>query len=452
MGESRVPLIILASYDDKERELPAGKALMSYVKELARKEKRKKGAFTNHYLWRNSTNHANSLKHNYLLDGKPIIWYSLEAALVSRYISDVVVCTNEDGGKNISAFREFNGKRIKEKAVDYVYVNEGDPQEWTIEQAVTKSIAELKKKGYSEFVLAAGDEPFVNSFDDIARRDLAGKEIIYDFNSKENIWGISGEDPGPFPRFYHWRVKVPSADGTERVHHIKETQAFKSTIQPIEKIATLAYESRKIEKGGWNHLLKSTLLKKGNLSFALKYILQHEHRLGMQLGYDLFKITVNEAYSAAKKNLGLSTYTTEYEKFNFQHYIPKLKTANDILCNSLGIKGQLIVENKNPGLLEDVDSLEDLFCLEMFLKNAEKKTDVSKNHEALCELEKYAMPKLKKDVELYGGFYERINWFCTQMDLAPFYFGDYINENLFPQFTEDMIKKGIEKHKEYNSK
>lgn len=455
MNQGRVALIILASYDDKEIELDKGKHLLEHIAEVAKKERhpKRKDIYNNHHFWRNSTDMHDFLKSDFLLDGKPLIWYQLQSSLESKLIGDVIICTNDDGNENIKSFCEVNEKRIREKDVKYIFIHEGKPKDWKIEIVVRKCLDEVIRRRYNTIVLTTGDAPYINNFDPIASEPLDNKDIIYDLNSKENIWGIPGDDPnpGPFPRFYHWKVKVKNDEGKEEIKSVKETQAFKAKIWTVSELAKEGYESRKSETGGWIGFFRKAIWKKEYRYYVIKYLLKNEPKLSYRVIDSLARLYLRGKYEDIKKKFGLETYRSAYEKINTKLYIPKIETVNHLFSRALNFNVDLRVENKNPGLLEDVDSLEDLFCLEMFLKNALKKTDISIHHDALNELEKYAMPKLKKKVNLYHDFPQVLNWFCSKMGLQPFYLGDYVNERLFPQFTEEMIEQGIRTHIDYNN-
>lgn len=216
--------LILCSYND------SGSKSNSHIIEQANNERKKGHKFINHLILRDKTKEIDNVKFNFLLDGIPIMVYSLLNVFRSR-VKDVVIVGNKDSEQIFNYFIEYY--KPNKYGKNFRFVNEG--RNLKLSNTIKKGKDNLNLNPNELTLLLPADIPFFSDLYPIIK-DGTNREYdgILNLNSKEKIGKY-------FPRNYHLDVKKE-----DKIYRIKEPNLFLFNLSKLDlNIIDMAYGGRK---------------------------------------------------------------------------------------------------------------------------------------------------------------------------------------------------------------
>jgi hypothetical protein len=434
---NRLDLIIGASYSpetDQNGNPLDDDEIFARIRSTAEKEVNVlKREFPGHYILRgyNGTLRQN-VKHLYLIDGIPSVVMEMIAAMRSPAVRRIAVVGNKDVQSVVSHFTDFFSEELRQEETAVLFEDEGDDLSLlnTIRTAKRSLDDDAILQGYDTIrdpiLFLPGDMPFFDDFGWYQRYAGSGAAAVLGLNTKRGIWGLSpdGHAIPPFPRYFHWGVRGDIA---------KEPGAFLLDYEQIAPLIEPAFAARKTHKDGITGFIGDLLSsnKKGMM-----------HAL-----YVAFRNDCGASMSALK---GLVSYAMQKMRGNEAKFpLASMKfsyaTLSEIATAITGIPITIAQGPTGPGVIEDVDSLEDRWLLDRL---AREYPDVSPYRAEAIAFRSSVMPRLREEILMYYDFSSYLNHYAYRAG-APLQH-DAHGRPLwsFKQFTPDMIDSLHSYHQE----
>jgi len=421
--------LILCSYNDY------GSEAEFHSIEQANNERERGHKFINHLILRDKTREIDNVKFNFLLDGAPIMVYSLLNVFRSR-VKDAIIVGNKDSEQIFNYFMEYY--RPHKYGKNFKFVNEG--KNLSLSNTIKKGRDNLNLNSNELTLLLPADIPFFSDLYPIIKDGTNNEyEGILNLNSKEKIGKY-------FPRNYHLDVKKE-----DKIYRIKEPNLFLFNLSKLNlNIIDMAYGGRKtyssfkdtgkrlIEKGR-DFFIKERFIKKGKII---------------------------KTFCALRGSYGSIVSRLLQNK----DPLIKLNSLEKLVNIAFDMRIKIKIDNSDPSTLEDIDSLEDWCYLNSMILNTKKNggdpTSIYPYYNDLHGFKKGVMPLLQKKIDLYNDYPKYMNDLFDSFGLtlnknikyyndgSPFLKNEPYKEgnlsiNFSKKFVEKMINNNIKYHKRY---
>lgn len=412
MISRRMPKIaVIGNSYDKLNNLES-EVVDAYHKEIHQKKRE----FPGRYFWRGRGKYKNFLKFNFLLEGVPLNSYGIISTLKSDKIEQVYVVGNNATKATIKQLKAQFNTYLKDTGKRLEFVHEGlGIGGFPLHNTLHVARKAIGKNGQVFFL--TGDTPLFDVDSIVNMQGIEGKDIVMNFNGKENINGKFLEkypDVGVFPRYYHFAITH------EGISHLsKESNGYILNLD--DKILNTAQKFYLMRKGVGEQIkryVKENIFKSTNTMLSIPL-----------LGYVSAKSYITGTPIGLSSDL-LSFVAKSFEDIDF--FAAPLHTS--------------------PGNLEDIDSDLDY----MFISKAlELDKTIYKHHEDISELRENM-----KSLENLEAAFKPAN-FAKYMNS----FFDGINApriidntgkvktdeiySLYPQLTQERINDHNLLHKDY---
>ena len=196
--------ILMCSYNDY------GVDSKKLVKEQFISEKKKGNTYLNHLILRNKSANLDNVKFNFLLDGIPIMAYSMMNLFKSK-IKDISIVGNSDSAKIFDNFIDlYNVNSDYER---FKFIKEGD--NLSLSNTIKNGKDSLSLNDGDLTLLLPGDLPLFYNIDNaISDPALFSHDCILNLNTKKG--------PGRFfPRNYHLNVNE-----RDNIYQVKEPNFY----------------------------------------------------------------------------------------------------------------------------------------------------------------------------------------------------------------------------------
>jgi hypothetical protein len=407
-------IAVIGNSYDKVKNLEQ-EVITAYQKEIIQKKRE----FPGRYFWRGTGKHRNLLKFNFLLNDVPLNSYGIISTLKSDNISEVYVVGNKATKATVNQLKRQFSTYMKSTGKKLEFVHEGIglggyPLHNTLHVA-RKAIG----KNEQVFFLT-GDTPNFDVDSVLSMKGIEGKDIVMNFNGKENINGRFLEkypDVGVFPRYYHFAITH------EGISHLsKESNGYILNLD--DKILNTAQKFYLMRKGVGEQIkryIKENIFKSTDTLMSIPW-----------LGYMGAKSYMTGTPIGLSSDL-LSFVAKSFEDINF--FAAPLHRA--------------------PGNLEDIDSDLDYMLIS---KALEMDKTIYKHHEDISELREN-MKSLEKRESSFkpANFAQYMNSFFDSIN-APKIIdntGKVKTDEIFtlyPQITEERLQDHNRLHQEYLNK
>jgi len=414
--------ILMCSYNDY------GFDSKNLVKDQFISERNKGNIYLNNLILRNKSASLDNVKFNFLLDGIPIIAYSMMNLFKSK-IKDISVIGNSDSGKIFDSFVNLYDVNSEYERFKFIYEGE----DLSLSNTLKKGKNSLDLNVEDLTLLLPGDLPlFYNLDNSISDPAIFSHDCILNLNTKNG--------PGRFfPRNYHLNVSE-----RDIIHQIKEPNFYLLNLNKVNfGILDTFYGGRKtysnfdsgkcFQEKGRSYLIKERFLKSGKWKKTLS--------------------SLKGNYSSFFLPLIFSNSPTL-----------EVNALEDLISQGIGLKSKINLDNKDPGTIEDVDSLEDWAYLnQMFIKSKRDNSTRHKFYPHYKSLNKFKtgpMNNLREEVSLYNNFEEYINYLFEDFGLVKdSYYQDgdsflsdvpYKSNNLSFDFTKYFVKDMLENNLRYH--
>lgn len=382
-----------ASIDKARREIAAGKKGVS------------------HLILRAEDDDIDQLKFLFLINGIPLMCYSL-ANLIFSNLREIVVIGSEEVKRVLDCFLDIvgpNGKSIQ----------------FVGEDSDNLSLLNTMRLGRQRLALAAnemvlfqpGDLPFMYDIEKVLNdEEIQSHNLILWLNSRHKMFPRCWSDPDSefVQRNYHYRA---IEEATGEVHEIKEPNVYPINLGAVESdIIELLHETRKdgkIMRAGFN----KALTLPGRFIRLLPVFAYHALHFGSDL--KRFRKTDNYQFGMHLKN------------FN--------RGASILLDTTFTSK-----LHDDPAFVADVDALEDWEDFESLidyscrLNGEDGLARVHPRGEQLLQFREKGMPRLKKQLPIYANFPVYLNrlYHTLEMGYEPFDASGNYKPNINPKRVE----------------
>jgi len=423
--------IITASYNDY------GPNADEEVFRTAEKERNLGHRFINHLIYRNRQELSDNLKFNYLLDGIPIVAYVM-MNLFRSDLEEIVIVGNSDTEKIFNAFVDLY--TVNQEHEKFRFAHEGD--DWDFENSIRKGMSALELERGELTLLISGDVPFVFYLKPVLEHEKIGHyDGILNGNTKQRVGRY-------FPRNYHLRIKHHG-----KTYDVKEPNLFLFDFHKVkpEKLAFLFGGRKTYAEFDENNIAREVGRKK-----VIQYLFLKSFNSPTILPILIGKLA----------RLGVKYASRDKTPLTFP-----LNEAKRIASFLLEANIETDISNKDPGTLEDIDSLEDWSYLNSMLQ-IDNPSEIYPPYRELARFRDEAMPVLVKEIPLYENFPEFINLRFEKFGLImprdgskythPYYLGgkpflerapynenEVLNIQFQKGFVRRMVHHNIRFHKRY---
>jgi len=381
-----------------------------------------------HLILRAQGDEIDRLKFLFLIDGIPLMCYSLGNLLLSSLNEIVVV-----GSQEVKLVLDQFLKVVDTRGKNIQFVQE-DPENLLLINTLILGRNALSLASNELVLFQPGDLPMMYNLEKVIRdKDIQNYNLILWLNSRQEMFPQFQEDPQSefVQRNYHYRG---IEEKPRKFHELKEPNVYPINLAGIEEdIIELLHETRKDGKIVYAGLSKA--LKSPTRMLRLLPILANHFR---HFESDLKKFRLNDEYK----------FGMHRKNFN---------VGSSILLNT----PCTTKFNEDPAFVSDVDALEDWEDFETLTHYAAEQ----QGDEGLCWIHPFgrellsfrqkAMPELKKQLPMYADFPKYLNniYQSLEMKYVPFDTeGRFINTHRQPALIENAFRWYSSKARQFAQK